>query len=403
MANSLTPNFAEYWSRRMQRKHERTDVYRKIASFEEKAMLKNGDTVHRPYRSNVSVNTLGSEGSYTRQDISTTDESLVINQEKEVSFYLRDPDVIQSNYREANIWADDAAVKLSNQIDGQVFGEYDQAASSVDDGDLGGTAGNGLTLSTSNVMKVFTNASRKLSALNIEDNGRWGVVSPEFRQMLLEYLGGKESALGDTTGKNGHIGKFMGFDLYSSNSLGHSARLENGTIFADGDTITINGVVFNFKDTLGTVAGTIHICSDQEKTLNSLVAAINTPGTTVASDTDAGFVAVSAANQVLLKNIVATDGGTYMTLKTTGKSYIAVSEVITAAADIWTTTLQVQHNLFGQGNPIDLVIQKLPNLVIKDRSGYIGKDYVTWTLFGIKTFDEGDDQLVDVQIRSDAF
>ncbi len=403
MANSLSDNFPEYWSRRMQRKHEKTDVYRAIANFEEKSLLVRGDTVHRPYRSSLVVNDLGSEGGYTRQDITATDSSLTINQEKEVTFYIREPDVIQSNYKEANLWADDGAVKMGNQIDGQFFGEYDNATSSIDDGDLGGTDGNGLTLTTSNVMKIFTIANRKLSHLDVEDNNRWAVLSPEFREKLLEYLGGKESSLGDSTGKNGHIGKFMGFNLYKSNSLGHSCRLENGTIFAEGDTVTINGVEFNFKGTLGAVAGTIHICSDQAKTLDSLVAAINTPGTSVDSDTDAGYVKVSAANQALLKNVVATDGGTYMTLKTTGKSYIEVSEAIAAEADIWTTTKQIQHVLFGQGKPIDLVIQKFSNFKAKDRSGYIGKDFVTWTLFGIKTFEEGADQLVDVQIRSDAF
>ena len=403
MANSLSDNFPEYWSRRMQRKHVKKDVYRMIANFEEKSLLVKGDKVHRPYRSSLVVNDLGSEGSYSRQDVTATDESLTIDQEKEVTFYLRKPDQIQSNYKEANHWADDSAIKMGNQIDGQVFGEYDQADSSIDDGDLGGTDGNGLTLTTSNVLKIFTIANRKLSSLDVDDENRWAILSPEFREKLIEYLGGKESALGDVTGKNGHIGKFGGFTLYKSNSLGHSCRLENGTIFAEGDTVTINGVEFNFKGTLGAVAGTIHICSDQAKTLDSLVAAINTPGTGVTTDTDAGYVVLSAANQKLLKNVVATDGGTYMTLKTTGKSYIAVSEVIVAAADIWTTTKQIQHNMFGQGKPIDLVIQKYPNLEIKDRSGYIGKDFVTWTLFGLKTFDEGDAQLVDVQLRSDAF
>ena len=44
---------------------------------------------------------------------------------------------------------------------------------------------------------------------------------------------------------------------------------------------------------------------------------------------------------------------------------------------------------------------------MKDRSdatyGYTGQDFVAWGLYGKKTFAEGADALVDVQIRSDAF
>jgi len=56
-----------------------------------------------------------------------------------------------------------------------------------------------------------------------------------------------------------------------------------------------------------------------------------------------------------------------MTLKAEGRGYIAVSESVTAAADIWTTTKQIEHNLFLQGTPIDLAIQKMPSVSIWHR------------------------------------
>lgn len=137
MANNLTASFPEYWSKRMQVTHLKKAVYRGISSFEEQATLKKGDTVHRPYRSAMTVNALGSEGNYTRQDITDTDESLVINQEKEVSFYVRDIDRMQSNYDTTNEYADEASTRLTNWIDGDVLGEYDQAISVVDDAAFG--------------------------------------------------------------------------------------------------------------------------------------------------------------------------------------------------------------------------------------------------------------------------
>ena len=407
MANDISANFEEFWSRRLQRVSEKIATFRKITSLEEASTLKKGDTVHRPYMGALVANTLGATGAYTRQDISTTDESMTVGDPVEATYYVQDPDVIQSKYSVFKNFNDRAAYALSNKLDGDVLGEYDQADSVVANYELGGggtaSDGVGFTLTVSNLLKVFTRANKKLDLQNLGLGERKAVISPSFKQVLIEYLAGKESSLGDSTGRNGHIGKFGGFELYLSNALGWSGRLENGTIFADGDTITINGVEFNFKDILGAVAGTIHICTNQEKTLNSLVAAINTPGTSVDSADNAGFVALSAANQALLATITATDGGTYMTLKAEGRGYIAVSESVTAVADIWTTTKQIEHNLFLQGTPIDLAIQKMPSVSIWHRDGYVGSDVTTWQMYALKTFAEGARQMVDVQVVSSAF
>jgi len=53
----------------MQLKHYKTDVYRAFVNMEEQETLKKGDTVHRPYRYSLTVNDMGSQGQYTRQDI----------------------------------------------------------------------------------------------------------------------------------------------------------------------------------------------------------------------------------------------------------------------------------------------------------------------------------------------
>ncbi|MFA4833580.1 MAG: hypothetical protein WC619_01885 [Patescibacteria group bacterium] len=407
MANDIaTGSFPEYWSRRMQIKLKKTKVYRVVSNFEEVGTLKNGDTVHRPYRSELVVNDLGAEGSYSRQDISDSNEYLTIDNSPEVTFYLKDPDEIQSNYKTANEYADDAADKLGDRIDGRITGEYDQADSIVANFEVGGggtaSDGIGFTLGTSNIVKALGRAMKKLSRLDVPVADRWGIISPDFYNELWEFIAGKESLLGDNSGQNGDIGKYGGFRLYMSNACGWSARLEFGTNPTANDTIVINGVTLTFKATLA-AAGDLHIGTAVTDTLTNMVAAINTPGTSITEAATTGFTALSAANQKLMKDIAAVNGTTYMTLKGYGKSYVAVSETLSAAADIWTLTKQLQHNLFGQGKPIDLVIQKAINLKIKDRDGYLGKDFVSWAMFGKKTFDEGDKKLVDMQIRSDAF
>ena len=408
MANDIAANFEEFWSRRLQRVSEKIATFRKITSLEEASTLKKGDTVHRPYMGALVANTLGATGAYTRQDISTTDESMTVGDPVEATYYVQDPDVIQSKYSVFKNFNDRAAYALSNKLDGDVLGEYDQADSVVANYELGGggtaSDGIGFTLTISNLLKVFTRANKKLDLQNLGLGERKAVISPAFKQVLIEYLAGKESSLGDSTGRNGHIGKFGGFELYLSNALGWSGRLEYGTLPTDGDTVVINGVTLTFKDSIGSTAGNVHIgASSAAVSLDILVAAINAPGTTVSEGAAAGFVAVSAANQALLKTIVATDGGTYLALKAEGRGYITVSETMTADADIWTTTKQIEHNLFLQGTPIDLAIQKMPSVSIWHRDGYVGSDVTTWQMYALKTFAEGARQMVDVAVRSDSF
>jgi len=401
--NNVQASFPEYWSRRMQRKHNVTDVYRSIANFEEQKTLKNGDKVHRPYRSALTVNDLGGEGSYSRQAITDTDESLTIDKEKEVSFYVRDIDAMQSNYRTINEYADDAAVKLSNFIDGDVFGEYDQAVDTIDDGDLGGTAGNGIVLTTSNIVKVFGEADEKLTNQNVDLSNRWAIISPQFKNILWQYAAGKESVFGDKTGMNGNIGEYNGFKLYLSNNLSWSGKLLMGTNPTADDTVVINGVTFIFK-AAPSAAGQVDIGANAAASVDNLVAAVNnSAGYADGAGSATAYFEVSAANRALLNGITATDGTTFLTFKGEGVSYVPTSETLTAAGDLFTVGLEIQHVLFGQGKPIDVVLQKYPNMRTKDRSGYIGKDIVTWAVYGLKTFNEGTKQLLDVQLRSDSY
>lgn len=380
--------------------------------MEEQTTLRRGDKVHRPYRSDFIVNDLGSDGSYSRQDITDTDENLTIDQEKEVSFYIREIDEMQSNFRTANLYADDAAVKLGNQIDGQVFGEYSNATSDVDDGDLGATDNDGIELTTSNIDKVFGEANEALDALDIDMDDRWAVISPQFYNILWQRIGGRASLLGDASGQRGHSGFWAGFRLIRSNALAWSAVLALATNPTDQDTLVFTlgskTATILFEATLdAAVEGSCHIGSTVDDTRANLAAALNAPTTDIANSATAGFTGFTSGSDghIVLSNITATNDNSAdtLTIVKTGASFVAVSETLTDGTDTWTANSQIQHNLFGQGKPIDLVIQKRPNTVIKDRSGFLGKDVVSWTVFGKKTFNEGADQLVDIKIKSANF
>jgi hypothetical protein len=413
----------EVWSLEYQITHYKQPVYRAFAEFSLEAKLKKGQTVHRTYASDFVVNDLGGDGAYSTQAVSDTDETLTVSTKKEVSFYLTDVEELQAQLPVRIKYARKAMNRLFLQIDGDVLSAaYQAAGSTIDDGSIGGTTGNSIVATVANVQNIFINALQALQLQNIifdpaaQFTGEVkqdristmpiAVVSPQLYGVLLNYVGGKNSAFGDRVAMNGHLGQFMGFNLFSSNNSPYSAQLQIPTNPTDGDTIAINGVTLTFKTTVdaGVTAGQVKIASTAALTATNLAAFLNAPGTTVADSTNAGYNAVSTANQALLKNLVASvASSTNINIKMAGRGSVVVSSVFTSANNSWPVTLQTQHLIFGVNNSISIVIQKTPNMIINPVSGKVGKDIVTWTLYGIKVFKDQVPMLVDVQINTNGF
>lgn len=404
MANTLDGgSFREIWAANMQAFNEKLDVFRMICDFTEEQNLKMGDTLNKPYRSAMTPQSYTRGTAVTIQDLTNTNEQLTVTQAFVDPFYVDDLDELQSSYSNVKEYSYDSSVDLNNWMDGDVLGEYDNATSTVSNADItsGGTATHGVVLTVSNILNVFATAKKKLKRLNVFDN-LFAVISPDFEAVLMQYLAGKETALGDSTGTNGNIGKFYGFDLYVSNNCGWSGSLAyDATTPTAGDTVVINGVTFTFQTTIGTTAGNVLAVTDGVTSFTNLQNFINATSTTSANQ-----VALSAANQALMRGITASgvSGATgAMAIKAEGKSYLQPTETLTPAADVWTAALQVQHQLFGKKGAITFVAQKYPTIEVKDVPDKLGKNILPWILYGLKTFIKAKDKLVDVKIRSDAF
>lgn len=407
MTNSFSASFAAYWSRRMQLTNYRQAVYIPIVSMEEQDTLKKGNVVHRPYRSTMYPRTYTRGTAVVIRDVTDTDETLTVDTAQVVPFYVDDLDALQHNYKVLNEYADDSTTVLTNYIDGIILGEALNATSVVDDSTInGGTAGNGFTLTTANIVRVFTEAKKKLKKQNIIPTDLFAVISPEFESVLMNFFANRETTLGDSTGMNGNIGKYMGFDLSVSNGLTFTAVLAMPTILVAGDTITINGVVSTARANGAAVAaGDFHISTTVDLCRASFANLLNNAsGFAAAAGAAGSYFEYSAANRDLLIGLTAVNDDTADTLTITfkGAGVITVAEGATPADCIWTAAKQIQHNLFGKKGCIDLVIQKRPNVEIKEVPDKLGKNILPWTLFGKKTFAEGAREMVDVKVRADA-
>lgn len=402
-------------SDRMQVTRYSTPVYSAQASFEEREKLTNGQAVTRPYVARMYEQDYTRGSDMTMQTLSETNETLTVQTAKATPFAIDDLDAVQSNFKLMSEYSAKAMRALNKAVDADYLSEVANATNTIDASDFGGTSGNGIVLDSSNVLRVFPAVIRKLKLRDVDivglsdprpeagnlkpgGSGAFANLNPYFSEQLTYALGGRETAQGDSVGMNGFVRNFSHMDCYDTTNGYWTGVLGIATQPTDGDTVTINGVTFTFKTTLGSTAGNVLIGASADAANTNLAALINAPGTTTAQG-----VALSAANQNLLKRITATTdtSANTLTLAASGYGYIVTSETLTAAADTWST--EISHQMFGQKGSVDMVVQKKPSVAVSDIPLQLGKYVKPHVLYGKKTFVEGADALVDVKIDSSSW
>lgn len=417
--NPNTMTFKTVFQAEYQMSHYKEPTYAILADSRLEASLTKGQTIARSYASDVVVNDMGGDGSYATQAITDTQETLVVNFEKEASIYIKKLDELQAHLPLKQKYGQKLGNALVNQIDGDVLlATYQGAGTTLDDGNFAGTAGNGYAVTSTNVPILFTTAMQKLRLKNTVYNKRFkptagmkmevpegmpmAIITPEVLTAIELYLGGKDTLLGDQVSRNNYAGYFHGFECFSSNALPWTATLALPTIPTDTDTVTINEVVFT-ADADGAASGAGHFSIEAavDDAAANLVLAINGTGTPSA-DT---YIALSQANRNKLKNVTASyDTSTnLLTLVASGHGTVEVSETFTASGNVFTAGKEQVHCLFALAKSVSLVIQKYPSLEDNSVSGKIGKDYIAWTNYGIKVFVDQAPQIVEVAVLSTTF
>jgi hypothetical protein len=399
MANSFSASFKEVWAKEQQEVFYKQNVAKQIADMSFQASLSSGDTLHRTYRSAA-----GTPAAYTRgtdmveRTLTDTDETLVVNQEYYDFFYIDDHDKIQNEYNAAINYGRDGGETLSDLIDAKVLGEAVNATSTMDAGDVGGTAGDGITLATTNVVKVVSGATKKMKKLNVKGANKYGVISPEFEDILIQYGVARETDMGDGLNRKPEFMNWLGYKLYVSNNNSTSAVLEMATDVTADDTIVIAGVTFTAKAS-PSAAGEFDVTGTADGTRAALETLINAP--TVTTATGIALSTADAAFFTAYVSAVNDDTANTLTVTVQGAGTIVVSETLTDGTDVWAD--EKQHLMFGiQGNP-SLVIQEDASIEFvkaEKRKGYF---YQNTILFGVKTFADNAKQMVNVEIDSSSF
>ena len=404
MANNLLAFSPEYRSARAQFLLKKMLVAREISNMEERSTLKNGIKVHRPYHSDVKVNTYTKGTNVTPQDITVTDEYLTVDQTKEATVYIDDIDVIQNDYNTANLLVDRITYALKRDIDGAFLAEVANAAFAIDDATFsGGTASNGITATVSNVFKLFTTAEATLNNNNVEDTKPWfAVITPDLKALiqqtnLFNGFNQADAALHGTLKGMGYLATWGNFNVFVSNNVKHTITFTSATLLVATNVVTINGVAFTIVASGGSAstAGDVSLVGTSvANTLTNLAAAINGTGTPWSST----YIEISAANRAKLNQsgCVATATATTITFVFQGKPTVSYTGSVSGTA--WGTA--ISHCWFGQYGATDLVIQsdvKVQNNKDPLKTGF---NYLCYTLYGIKTFNEGAQRGVRVLVNN---
>lgn len=401
MANAITPLSPTYWSRIMGIKLYKKNVFRNIASFKEEAVLKDGQKVDRPYRADIYVQPYVKGTALTAQDITATSDQLTVDKIFAALIYVDDVDKIQNKWDAASAWSEEAITRLSNQIDADCLYLATSANDTVDYNDLDSnqTAGAPIVLTTSNVLNMFAVTARKLDANNVAIENRFFVISSQVKQVLITYLAGRESILGDKTGEAGNIGTYMNFKLYQSNNLTAMIRWTPTDNPSNAETLVINGITITFETTPATVTNgfAVDIGGDTETTLDSLTTMINTPTTDSAS---VGKPATGSNLAAIQRGWVAVDGDTYIDIYIKGGNQITTSGTAQG-----TSTYLKQINFAGEKGAVDLVIQKEPSVKMASTvsAGKDGMNILPKTLYAAGVFYDMKARILGVEVDSSVF
>ena len=200
-------------------------------------------------------------------------QDLQINKGKYFGVQVNDVLAYQSDIALMNMFTEDAAKQLKIAIENEVFFNsfVTQGPDSANQGATAGKISAAYNLGTDttpidqstpeNVLKAILRMSTTLDEQNVPEDGRFMILSPYDRHLLMQSSIAQAYFTGDqsSTIRTGKIGMLDRFSVYVSNLLPHG---EAGKALVAGLSATsTGGAVTNAKARRTMIAGTKHAVS----------------------------------------------------------------------------------------------------------------------------------------------
>lgn len=378
-------------------------VGKEIANTRFESSLEYGDSLKRVKYdiSGVRVRAVTIGTDRVIDPVTDSSETITINTQVGTTFAISSKEKKQAGpLNPAAVIGAQVAWKTGVYVDGDILAETMNAFADFDTGDLTTMQSNGtpITLNTTNVPIMVSRMPAKLKRNNQILTNLVFVIDAYGSSDVIQYLLGKNISFAESVFKNGFMGPIMTADLYTSENLTGEAVLSLATQPTDGDTVTIGGVTFTFKTTLGSTPGNVLIGASADTARANLAALINAPQTTTSNG-----VALSTANQIIIQDtlrLTATNDNTAntMTIVGIGSGRLVVSENLTDGTDTWTKNFI--HAYFGKKGAIDVVIQDKVDMEMRDEPRQRATNILSDCLYGVKTFWDGSQKFLDVLVAA---
>lgn len=226
---AVTTFIPELWSARLLYALEKSHVATNLVNRNYQGMITNvGDTVH--------INSIGAitVKDYTKntdmdapEALTTTDQSLVINQAKSFNFQVDDVDNVQAAGDLVDTAMGRAAYALADVSDAFLLKTIAGGAAT---GNIVGAASAPIALTSSNVYENIVKLRTKLDKANVPNTGRTLAVPPEVYALLLldERFAKSDAAAGQNALLNGEVGRVAGFTVFMSNNVNTGVGTDTG-------------------------------------------------------------------------------------------------------------------------------------------------------------------------------
>lgn len=215
---AVTSFIPELWNARLLYALEKNHVATNLVNRNYEGEIKNaGDTVHINTLGAVSVRTYTQGTDLSYDALSTTDQTLEIDQQKYFAFSLDDVDKAQAAGDIMDTAMGRAAYSLADVSDAFLLGKIAAGGSSSN---YVGSSGSPVALTTSNIYSSIVALRTALDKQNVPTQGRTLVVPPEAYALLLQDARFTSvQGIADGVITNGLVGRVAGFDIYMSNNV----------------------------------------------------------------------------------------------------------------------------------------------------------------------------------------
>ena len=215
---AVTSFIPELWNARLLYNLEKNHVATNLVNRNYEGEIKNaGDTVHINTLGAVSVRSYAQGTDLTYDALATTDQTLVIDQQKYFAFNLDDVDKAQAAGDIMDTAMGRASYALADVSDSFLLGVIAAGGSSDN---YVGSSGSPIALTAANIYANIIALRTKLDKQNVQTQGRTIVVPPEAYALLLQDQ--RFTTVTDVAPdviKNGMVGRVAGFDIYMSNNV----------------------------------------------------------------------------------------------------------------------------------------------------------------------------------------